>query len=200
MLGASGTIRGYNLFSYCESNPVNYFDDTGCLLQAIRDKAVHDMVLSRICGNNPALSMTQTCVYYNGMNWLGGFGYCDLYNVETGEVWELKKKSNSFSCTTAAAQIQLSKYTSGKLKHHPELDLVLPYKTIITSGTFDFTDGNYEYHVNYWYESYGVLRYSYTYKATQNGQLLDFAYAAIIAASMALYNYKAAEYGLPSIR
>ena len=28
-LGASGTVRGYNLFAYCENNPVNYSDETG---------------------------------------------------------------------------------------------------------------------------------------------------------------------------
>ena len=197
MLGASGNILGYNQFSYCENNPVNFFDTTGCLLQAVRDKMVHDMVLTRMCGNNPALKMTQTCVYYNGKNWLGGFGYCDLYNSQTGEVWELKKQSYSYSCTTAAAQCQLARYTAGKLKHNPNLRLVLPYQTIISEGTFEFTDSNYIYHVNYWYEGYGVLRYSYTYKETKQGQLLEFLYAATLAIAFSLYNSKAQEYGLP---
>lgn len=33
----------------------------------------------------------------------GKWGYCDLYNSKTGEVWELKKNSTSPSCTTANA-------------------------------------------------------------------------------------------------
>ena len=28
-LGASGTVLGYNLYAYCENNPVNYADNTG---------------------------------------------------------------------------------------------------------------------------------------------------------------------------
>lgn len=28
-LGATGTTLGYNLYAYCENNPVNHFDKTG---------------------------------------------------------------------------------------------------------------------------------------------------------------------------
>ncbi len=34
-LGASGTLLSYNLFSYCENNPVNYSDESGNLLSAV---------------------------------------------------------------------------------------------------------------------------------------------------------------------
>ena len=187
------------MFAYCNNNPVNNYDDTGCLLQAIRDKVVHNMVLYIICGKNSELKMDETCVYYNGESWLGGFGFCDLYNIRTGEVWELKKSSNSYSCTTAAAQVQLGNYLLGKLKYHNELNLVLPYETVISEGTFDFTDGYYYYHVNYWYEGYGILRYNYSYTNTEKGLALEFAYSAAIAIAYTYYNAKAQQYGLPQI-
>ena len=187
------------MFAYCNNNPVNYYDNTGYLLQAVRDKSVHDMVLSIICGRNSELRMYETCVYYNGEDWSGGFGFCDLYNIRTGEVWELKKNSNSYSCSTAAAQMQLSKYLSGKLKHHNELELTLPYETTISEGTFDFTDGYYYYHVSYWYEGFGILRYSYTYTNTEKGLALECAYSVAVTLAYAYCNAKAQEYGLPQI-
>jgi len=125
------------------------------------------MVLQNICGRYSFLSWKYTCVYYNGTNCLGGWGFCDLYNTSTGEVWELKKYSNSRSCTTAAATIQLNRYVNGKLKHNLDLPLTKPYITEITSGNFVFTSGGYRYTVTYWNEGNGILRYSYDVQKTQ---------------------------------
>ena len=52
-LGASGTILGYNLFAYCENNPVNYEDPTGnWLIQVIcgvAGAAVFGTVANIVC-------------------------------------------------------------------------------------------------------------------------------------------------------
>ena len=52
-LGASGTILGYNLFAYCENNPVNYEDPTGnWLIQVVcgvAGAAVFGTVANIVC-------------------------------------------------------------------------------------------------------------------------------------------------------
>ena len=85
-------IVGHNMFAYCNNNPAACVDGDGDIPQAVTDKLVHDAVLAMIAFEQPNLSMTQTCIYYNGENIWGGFGYCDLFNTVTGEVWELKKQ------------------------------------------------------------------------------------------------------------
>ena len=137
------SVVGHNMFAYCNNNPLAYVDESGDLPQAVTDKLVHDAVLAMIVFQQPNLSMTQTCIYYNGENIWGGFGYCDLFNTVTGEVWELKKDSQSRSCKTSSALAQLTRYTTGKLKHYPNLQLRLPDKTQISGGSFSFTAAGY---------------------------------------------------------
>ena len=159
-------IVGNNMLVYCYNNPLAFADDGGDIPQAVTDKLVHDMVLAVIVFENPDLSMVDTCVYYNGVNIWGGYGFCDLFNTVTGEVWELKKDSQSRSCRTSNALAQLTKYTTGKLKHYPNLSLKLPTVTQIDGGQFSFTFAEYKFDVTYWSENNGILRYSYNRTAT----------------------------------
>lgn len=103
--------------------------------------------------------MTQTCIYYNGENIWGGFGYCDLFNTVTGEAWELKKESQSRSCKTSNALAQLTRYTTGKLKHYAW----------------------YIYDVSYWSENNGILRYSYNRTETNTRRAIE-----VVATSVAV--------------
>ncbi len=168
------------MFAYCSNSPVNLYDNSGTAPQAIEDKMVHDMVLANICGANGNLSCINTCIYYNGTDFWGGWGFCDLYNTITGEVWELKKNSSSRSCRTSAALAQLTKYVSGRLKHNKSLPLCLPYITTISSGHFSFEANGYIYTVNYWSESNGILRYDYTKRKTDTRKAVE-AFVAVAA-------------------
>lgn len=169
-LRAQDDVFGHNVFSYCDNNATNSYDEDGCAPQAAIDGMVHDRVLEDICNDTryKDLCCHGTCIYYNQKNYWGGWGFCDLYNASTGEVWELKKDSNSRSCKTAKAQKQLEKYLSGRLKAYPNLVLKLPTSTIYKKS-FSFTgflDG-YVYNVEYWSEGNGILRYSYTREKTE---------------------------------
>ena len=155
--------------------------------QAVEDKIIHDKVLKEICGQNSNLRMRKTCIYYNGVDFTGGWGFCDLYNVSTGEVWELKKVSNSYTCTTVAATIQLSNYVSGRLKHYPDLKLFMPYETHIVDGTTSFTMNGYIYDVEYYNEGNGILRYSYTKEKTATRKTAEVLVTATIATAVVAY-------------
>ena len=149
------------MFAYCLNNPAFYVDVSGYVPQAVIDGIVHDKVLAHICLWQPYLSYKETCIYYNGENAANGYGFCDLYNTQTGEVWELKKNSNSKSCRTPAALAQLEAYTKGRLKHKMDLNLCMPYMTTIYPGSFIFVHDGYLYAVAYWSEGNGILRYEY---------------------------------------
>ncbi len=182
------------MFAYCLNNPLSLLDDGGEIPRAVQDKIIHDAVLEAICGTQPNLSWKKTCVYYNKVDHKGGWGFCDLYNNVTGEVWELKKDSNTISCQTSVAQIQLDNYISGKLKWMPELDLCRPYITVINAGSFSFTQGGYIYDVQYWNEGNGILRYNYTSRKTTErvvAEVLVTVAAISIVASIAPYSIPA---------
>ena len=80
------------MFAYCNNAPVSFKDNTGTIPQAVEDAMVHNRVLKHICAQNSALRKWKTCIYYNGTDFKGGWGFCDLYNADTGEVWELKNR------------------------------------------------------------------------------------------------------------
>ena len=168
------------MFAYCNNNPTCNSDPTG----ELTDGQIHDSVLAAIIidyrrSGYYHLSMTDTMVYYNGKNRWSGWGYCDLYDLQTGEVWELKKASNSYSCTTSAAKRQLGKYVNGCLASDPDLQLSRGGDLVFGTNTYTIKDSSGTYTITYWQECQGILRYSYTFKkdyensqkAVQNARL-----------------------------
>ena len=49
------SIPGYNMFAYCNCDPIDYVDDTGDLPKVIVDKRIHDKVLEDICNENTSM-------------------------------------------------------------------------------------------------------------------------------------------------
>ena len=187
-------LLGNNMFAYCLNNPAFYADESGDIPQAVTDKIVHDMVLAHICANQANLSWTGTCIYYNGEDFWGGWGFCDLYNTQTGEVWELKKNSGSYSCRTSTALGQLTKYTNGRLKDNKKLKLHMPYKTTINSGSFSFTQNGYIYDVSYWSEGNGILRYTYDRRKTEERKTAEAVVTILAIATLVIV----APYAVPA--
>ena len=149
------------MFAYCGNNPINYADPSG----ALTDAQIHDEVLKEITkrsGGRYRYKRSDTKIVYDVLWGLKWFGYCDLYDPITGETWELKKNTSSWSCTTPHAQAQLSNYiNNGYLTNDPELDLKLP-TTTIPSGHFTRMDEDgTQYVISYWDQGDGILRYQY---------------------------------------
>ena len=173
-------VLGYNMFAYCNNNPVCCSDPSGMLT----DGQIHDAVLAAIIldyqesGYN-YLSMASTLIYYNGKNIWQGWGYCDIYDTVTGEVWELKKASASYSCTTKYAQRQLGKYVNGRLKELPDLELSRGGDLVFGRQQFTISDSNGTYTVTYWQEGPGILRYSYTFQRKDNRKAVQSIRAAL---------------------
>ncbi len=133
------------MFAYCLNNPVNSADPAGTLTS----RQIHDFALQGFAMQGDTLSTNKTCIYYNGIDWTGGFGFCDLYDTATGEVWELKRNSLAATCSSAYAINQLNKYVSGKLKHNMGLSLRIGDSQRFKSGSLDVTDWNGTYHITF---------------------------------------------------
>ena len=101
-LGATSSILSYNLFIYCEGNPVNLKDPNGNLaFPGEIHKAVVDHIADKYgFGKNI------------GMYTWYGIGFCDLMS-KSGEIWEVKSHTLSFE----KAKKQLNKYINGRI--HP---------------------------------------------------------------------------------
>ena len=123
-------------------------------------------------------SMHKTCVYKNKKNASGGWGFCDLYDYETGEVWELKR----VTCNKEKAKRQLKGYLNGALKHYPDLALVQGGR-IIPEGevrSFTYVDNSGTYCISYWDSGDGILMYDYVYEKSDSKKFMD-ASAAVCA-------------------
>ncbi len=162
------------MFAYCLNNPVNSADPEGTLTS----RQIHDFALQGFAMQGDTLSTNKTCIYYNGLDWTGGWGFCDLYDTATGEVWELKRNSLAATCSSAYAINQLNKYVSGKLKHNMGLSLRIGDSQRFKSGSVDVTDWNGTYHITFWQANDGILRYDYVLEKSSQRKGVEAAGAA----------------------
>ena len=172
-------VLGNNMFAYCLNNPTNHLDPTGKFTR----RQIHDEVLREICLYDSDLVMTDTCVYYNGKDHKGKWGFCDLLNTKTGEVWELKRISTASSCQRSAARDQLGGYLCGCLKHIKELQLT-EGKTKIPSGCFTRRDGNKSYYIWYWDSGDGIIYYDYLFTTDNDGFEAGISITGLVAEVM----------------
>jgi hypothetical protein len=169
------------MFAYCNNNPAIYSDETG----HYTDGQIHDFVVEHIAeksaksGRILLYRRWDTLIIYDHA-WRGKwFGFCDLYDPTTGEVWEVKKNSRSYTCSTAYATDQLNNYiNNGYLVRYPSRSRSLP-TTTIPSRTFSKYDAmNNKYTISYWYEGNGIIRYSYTIRLSKQAHV---AIAVVVA-------------------
>ena len=115
------------------------------------------MVASHRLRQHFRLHMTRTTIYYNCVNFWGGWGFCDLYDSTTGEVCELKRTT----CSRYAAEEQLKRYTSGRLKYYPDLSLKTGGSLISKRVYFSLPTPQGTYEITYYQGENGILWYDY---------------------------------------
>ena len=156
------------MFAYCGNNPVCRNDDTGTYYTSAQ---IHNFVVDDICENNPHKAGKETYIKYyekvkRGKKWYT-FGYCDVYDTVTHEVWEVKRLSGGSTCSPAAAGVQLANYVlRGYLKHHEDFDLKFGgAETTIQPNIFTKrdNDGRGMSVVGYFDAGNGLVYYDYQY-------------------------------------
>jgi hypothetical protein len=175
-------ILGNNMFAYCLNNPVLFDDPTGNLTRGqIHDKVLEQIIEDERQKGRTTLRMKKTCIYYNCVDFRDGWGFCDLYDVSTGEVWELKRNT----CNEQAAQRQLDRYVGGALKHSKNLPLTVGGR-LIPDGVvrkFTYVDKSGTYDITYWDGGNGILWYDYTYSPSNRQKCIN---VAIVAGAIAV--------------
>lgn len=139
-------------------------------------------------------TMHKTCIYRNKKNAFGGWGFCDLYDYDTGEVWELKR----VTCSKENAKAQLKGYLNGALKHYPDLPLVQGGRIIPDGEIRSFThkDSTGTYYITYWDSGDGILMYDYVYKKSTAQTIMDAtAVAGLVICTTVLCVSAVATYG-----
>ena len=176
LIASSQGLLGNNMFAYCINNPIAYSDPTGLLTRRqIHDKVLEEIIKEKIKQARATLRMEKTCIYKNGVNYHGGWGFCDLYDYETGEVWELKR----VTCDEAKAKNQLAGYTAGVLKEYPDMKLHTGGELLTPGEEYNFTyqDSSGTYYITYWDGGNGILWYDYTYEKSDSRKKSEAALA-----------------------
>ena len=156
------------MFAYCGNNPENGCDARG---EYYTPGQIHDFVVEDICENNRNKTGDDTYISYyksilRGKKWYK-YGFCDIYDTVTHEVWEVKRLSPATSCSPIAASFQLSNYVyRGLLKSHPDWKLKLGgQETTIKPNIFTKLDkdGKGMYLMGYFDVGNGLIYYDYYY-------------------------------------
>ena len=153
------------MFAYCGNNPIVRVDENG---QYYTSGQIHDFVIADICKKDSTKkgSREENKIIYSKRILFSTYGYCDLQDSTTGEIWELKRFSNAPTCQFAYAHAQLSNYVNGHLEKKPMKELKFGgTQTMIEPNVFTKldNDGKGKYVIGYWDTGVGVLFYDYIY-------------------------------------
>ena len=153
-----------------------FADPSGNLTRGqIHDKVLDEIIRREREKGRTTLTRRKTCIYYNGVNCTGGWGFCDLYDTVTGEVWELKR----ITCDEQAAKDQLDGYVHGALKHKKNLSLKVG-RRLMSKGvreSFIWEDSSGTYYIEYWDGGNGILWYDYIYEPSDRQKRINAAAA-----------------------
>ena len=170
-IGAVNTYVGYNGFTYCFNSPIIFSDSKGNLGWP---GEIHKQVLLHIKNRYRFLEVSKVKIKYNSKS----YGYCDIINPITGEIWELKRNTISLQ----KAKKQLAKYVGGVYIHKPELKLRIG-GSLITYASFEYSNLATTYYIAYWNTGQGIIYYDYAKSSNllPKPQEMEAYYYAIIA-------------------
>ena len=138
---------------YITITPVRYVDPTG---ELVWPGEIHNAVSNHILWSqlveNGRLMQPNKFVKYEGLR----FGFADLYDAKTGEVWEIKPKKDKYYMS---GSIQLQKYIN-------HIEGASAGRSIGNESFYYFTLGKLSatpsiFKVNYTSDDYGMIYYSY---------------------------------------
>ena len=175
------------MFAYCGNNPIIFVDNTGTYYTSGQ---IHNFVVEDICKNNPNKHGKNTYMTYKEPYQKGNryylYGYCDVFDMSTHEIWEVKRYGGGSSCSVAAASRQLRNYVkNGILSYYaPWEQHIGGTFTTIEMNTFHKrdNDGSGTYVISYWDAGGGIVFYDYYYLPGPEELLMLLECAVVVAA------------------
>ncbi|MBQ8165222.1 MAG: RHS repeat-associated core domain-containing protein, partial [Clostridia bacterium] len=158
-LGVSGTVLGYNLYGYCENEPVKHIDKLGYLAWPGEiHRYVQNILSLYIWLFLGCFTYSDYFIRFNRYK----YGFADLYAKRWKEIWEVKPNKKSYK---TSGPKQLKKY----------LDGISGSKKGRNLGTFKTYYHNYSgfYEVKIYSNSNdGMIYYDYNYSWKVNTTIL----------------------------
>ena len=174
---------GYNMFAYCGNDPICNTDPSGTYYTPGQ---IHDFVLEDICEKDPKKEYRNTHTVYSIPYWKGKkfslYGFCDLYDTVTHEIWDAKRFGGGPTCTKLYASAQVKNYVENGTftKREPAKLQVGGTVSQIATNCFTKPDKDYSgtYFVWYWDAGDGVIFYDYLY--VPSGKEVMYASTVIV--------------------
>ena len=147
-------ILGNNMFAYCLNNPANYCDSTGTKVDIwpiLFGDHVPGYIHKTVQAHIIATGLFEDELY------LPGTGRADIYDPETGEIWEIKYGGSTVemqNTRTSEAKNQIDRYINNKTN----MPLQIGHAGAFT-GAFVINCGNTSYCVTYDTPQPGVILY-----------------------------------------
>ena len=172
------------MFAYCWNNPVNNADQSGHLYSSTK---LHNFILEDICSKDSNKTYKDTHMLYTARYWTGKkyttYGFCDLYDTRTNEIWDAKRFGGGLTCTKAYAKAQVKNYVVNGVFAKQEPAELKVGGTISSIESNFFTkpdhDGKGQYLMWYWDAGDGVIFYDYLYVPSVDEAL--FVGACVVA-------------------
>lgn len=122
------------------------------------------------------------------------YGFCDLYCPSTGEIWEVKRYGNSYTCSKSYAKQQLNNYiNNGSLQHYDQKGNYIVGGAGIMGGSFwkyDQLNGDV-YRIKYWNAGDGLIYYDYYCTTRKQAYQAAVSAVTIVAAFVVISAFAA---------
>ena len=154
-------LTGFNIFCYCENDPVRNVDPEGYLLLSGSHDAVKAAHRDALIAQGHSVEIEVGFLKWGVLKLTGR---ADIIDATTGEVWEIKPAQKTFDKNPAmffvSATDQLASYIWGTVQNSSRFVLLtaleLTVGGAIPSRTIPYNDGK---SIEYWCEGDGIIWY-----------------------------------------
>jgi RHS repeat-associated protein len=176
LIKSNGSVLGENMFSYCLNNPVIGVDSNG--LFTLYYGELHKQVQLDMLKNQGRKMSMEYHILYDSIDeiWGTSYGYADIMDLATGEMWEIKPVGANVSKASYQLNMYIRNYNNGEAKPG------FPSKARV-GGPIGTSVAHYDnilghYKITYWSTNYGLVFYKYVFTPNADVAVIYLTYKA----------------------